>query len=113
MKMNGKLSQAYARQCLTEEKTEKLLSERKRRKKKPQKGSIRKRHPKHLIRFLMKQTIVKPVQFVRRKGFFNLDLNTMKISCFLSVEFTFPSWQIPIRKESKPELNQIKWTSVD
>jgi topoisomerase IA-like protein len=33
MKMNGKLSQAYARQCLTEEKTEKLLSERKRGKK--------------------------------------------------------------------------------
>lgn len=35
----------------------------------------RKRLQKHLIRFLMKQTIVKLLNF-RGKGFFNLDLNT-------------------------------------
>jgi hypothetical protein len=84
--MNEKLSEAYACKKMVKRKNC-LVNGRQSLKE----DLARERQQKHLIRFLMKQTIVKLFNSSQRgkKGFFNLDLNTMKMKisflCLLNI----------------------------
>lgn len=66
-----------------------------------------KRQQKRLIRFLMKQTIAKPFNSSEEKGFFNLDLNTMKISFLSGESILFKSYP---KKKTRTKSNQMDIT---